>query len=406
MAHSFTRQELFDVVWSEPARTIAKRFGISDVGLAKACRRADLLMPPRGYWAKKAAGKRVVKPALPRRGPGMSDRITIGANRWGWAGDDSDELSKPDPPEPVFEEPLEAVAARVRRQIGGVRRTKSLDDAHSRILKLLADDERREARQRESPYNTWDPPLFESALERRRLALLNSIIRALDKVGVTVSIDGKEGRELMAHVGDRYVSFRLDAIGARPNRTSDVIVAPASRPASTPMHCQILASGATSVVESWTDTKELRLEGHLADIAVAIVVRGEGQYRESAHYHREWIIRRKAEAAEERRKQEEERLRLERERLARLEKARVDRLLDQAKALREAQEIRAYVEAVRAAQGTINEPLENFEMGHWTDWALSQADRIDPVRNGKFRSIQLEEDVTESAGVHVGTDNP
>ena len=69
MSHTFTRQELFDLVWSEPTRTIAKRYGISDVGLAKVCRRVDILLPPRGYWAKVAAGKRVKKPSLHRRAP-------------------------------------------------------------------------------------------------------------------------------------------------------------------------------------------------------------------------------------------------------------------------------------------------------------------------------------------------
>ena len=73
MSHTFSPQELFDPVWSEPTRTRAKRLGISDVGLAKACRRADLLLPPRGHWAKLAAGKTVKKPQLPRRGPDMSD---------------------------------------------------------------------------------------------------------------------------------------------------------------------------------------------------------------------------------------------------------------------------------------------------------------------------------------------
>jgi hypothetical protein len=46
MSQTFTRQELFDLVWSAPTRTVAKNLGISDVGLAKACRRADLLLPP------------------------------------------------------------------------------------------------------------------------------------------------------------------------------------------------------------------------------------------------------------------------------------------------------------------------------------------------------------------------
>ena len=82
MPHTFTRQELFELVWSEPTRTIAKRLGISDVGLAKACRRADLLLPARGYWAKLAAGKIVKKPPLPPRGPGMSDRIVLSRDRW------------------------------------------------------------------------------------------------------------------------------------------------------------------------------------------------------------------------------------------------------------------------------------------------------------------------------------
>ena len=106
MLHTFYRQDLFGLVWSEPTRTIAKRLGISDVGLAKACRRADLLLPPRGYWAKLAAGKTVKKPQLPRRGPGMSDRIVLGRDRWSW-GPDPVDLSTPDPAPPTFLETLE-----------------------------------------------------------------------------------------------------------------------------------------------------------------------------------------------------------------------------------------------------------------------------------------------------------
>ena len=35
LSQTFFRQELFDLVWSEPTRTVAKRLGISDVGGAK-----------------------------------------------------------------------------------------------------------------------------------------------------------------------------------------------------------------------------------------------------------------------------------------------------------------------------------------------------------------------------------
>lgn len=52
-----TRQELYELVWSEPMRTLAKRYGISDVGLAKACRRHRIPRPHRGYWQQKEHGK-------------------------------------------------------------------------------------------------------------------------------------------------------------------------------------------------------------------------------------------------------------------------------------------------------------------------------------------------------------
>ena len=54
-----TRAQLYDLVWQAPLRTLAQRFGISDVGLAKTCRRMRIPLPGRGHWAKKAAGKRV-----------------------------------------------------------------------------------------------------------------------------------------------------------------------------------------------------------------------------------------------------------------------------------------------------------------------------------------------------------
>jgi hypothetical protein len=60
-----TREELYRQVWSEPMRTLAQRYNISDVGLAKTCKRLRVPVPGRGYWAKKAAGHRVKQLPLP-----------------------------------------------------------------------------------------------------------------------------------------------------------------------------------------------------------------------------------------------------------------------------------------------------------------------------------------------------
>lgn len=59
-----TRAELYEKVWATPVRTLAKEFGMSDVGLAKICRKHDIPAPPLGYWRKTETGHKVVRPPL------------------------------------------------------------------------------------------------------------------------------------------------------------------------------------------------------------------------------------------------------------------------------------------------------------------------------------------------------
>lgn len=56
-----SRDELHAEVWAEPMTKVAERYGISDVSLKKICSKHRIPTPPRGYWAKRAAGKKVKK---------------------------------------------------------------------------------------------------------------------------------------------------------------------------------------------------------------------------------------------------------------------------------------------------------------------------------------------------------
>ena len=55
----YDRERLYEEVWSEPTQKVARRYGISDVALSKVCRQLQIPKPPRGYWAKKTAGRPV-----------------------------------------------------------------------------------------------------------------------------------------------------------------------------------------------------------------------------------------------------------------------------------------------------------------------------------------------------------
>jgi hypothetical protein len=43
------REELYEQVWSTPMTKLAKQYQISDVGLAKICKKLKIPVPGRGY---------------------------------------------------------------------------------------------------------------------------------------------------------------------------------------------------------------------------------------------------------------------------------------------------------------------------------------------------------------------
>jgi hypothetical protein len=136
---------------------------------------------------------------------------------------------------------------------------------------------------------------------------------------------------------------------------------------------------------SWQDDEAGRVESHLRAIVVELIVAGEARYRAHAESMRQWLIERRREAATELRRRREEAERRERERLAKLEKERLGRLLEAANDWRRAADLRAFVEAVQAAHKGATSAGDRDRLTAWTADALSAADRLDPLRGGRFK---------------------
>src|SRR5436309_1157022 len=66
----YNRNILYEQVWSQATLAVAKSYGISNVGLAKICKRLKVPLPGRGYWARLRHGKVVRKQPLPQLPPG------------------------------------------------------------------------------------------------------------------------------------------------------------------------------------------------------------------------------------------------------------------------------------------------------------------------------------------------
>lgn len=375
MLKTIDREALYAMVWTEPVRTVAERFGVSDVALKKACQKALIPTPDRGYWAKLAAGKPVVKAALALRQPGFSPEVTFG-NGGGWCRHwTREELLGEIPPPPHFDESLESVRARIEATLGKVKCPTKGGIWHTSIQRLLSQDEDRRRKAADSIFS-WDQPLFTSPVEQRRLRILNSVFLAVGRFGGKVTVRGREARDLSITFDKQHVVISLEEVKPRGK-------APAVSNQSGLSFAILKSFGSTETRSTWTDHDQERLEQQLTTIAAEVVLTAEAQLREGAVHLHQWRIERKAALEEEDVRQRAERERLERERLERLEQARIDGLLKAAYEFRSAQEIRAYVEGL----GARLEPTDEdrwYRYQAWSVWALAQADRIDPALNASF----------------------
>src|SRR5438093_12569640 len=72
---TFRRTELYDNVWREPLRTLARRCGVSDVGLRKICIKLRVPLPERGHWVRLRRGRKDRRPPLPLLPDGVPAEI-------------------------------------------------------------------------------------------------------------------------------------------------------------------------------------------------------------------------------------------------------------------------------------------------------------------------------------------
>lgn len=373
----FTRQELYDLVWSEPIRTIAARFEISDVGLAKACRGANIPVPERGYWAKLKAGKPTSKAKLPSRGIGESDGVAFATK--GNLRRDPVTLDDPEPEMLVFPDDMADIHPRVTALVGKIAVSNRLDKAHPAVTRLLEADAVRARAAGASPFS-WDKPLFESSFEKRRLRILNALMLALQRAGARPSLSGKEGRDIGLAVGSQHFSLTLDRQGAprdyryvtgRTEHGSDI------------MELGIPdGSDVRKFRIVWQDKTDNPLERQLAEVVVDLIVEGERRYRSNALNHYKWILARREELREKARKRIEAVKQANEEQRIQREKERVEGLLHQAMELRKANDIRNFIQAIMSENrsGAIDPPL----LAEWMSWASTEADRIDPIKNGQL----------------------
>lgn len=274
MPTPLSRQQMYSAVWSKPMQILAAEFGVSDVALAKACRKAQVPVPPRGYWAKKDAGKSVIQPPLPPRFPGALDIVEVGNHRRNpyWQ---PNLLETQLPPPPEFPEHLTSVRDRVLKMVANVPYPTLAHQAHPLIQKLLDKDEKRRAEHEKWPVQ-WNEPWFQSPADKRRLRLLNALFLAMQGLSCKPYIDtrnsAKDDGSASFLVGDTNVSITLKS-AEPPKGTKSTTKATMSRLTLT-IHDQPQEA---DVRRFWEDSDEDKIEKYLIEIVRTLLVTAESK---------------------------------------------------------------------------------------------------------------------------------
>ena len=363
----FTRDELHRTVWAESRLSLAKKLGVSDVWIRKACVTANVPVPPPGYWAMSEAKQSTHRRSLPDRAPVQSNEVVFGADPYRYGFRETDEI----PPALVFTQSAEDVRIVATIMLMGATPPRGLDHPDRAIGKLLAEDEVRRAEFVSQPYS-WKKPLFVENAARRRLRIINSLVAMLSRKGRCVLHVDRHNLDFSLAIWDTSIRLWLFPKGKRPDdRDRDRRLELADKSHEI-LVLEVKGDYKLPKLQAvWEDRADGKLEDQLSGICVDLIVRAEMSYRAGVVRHREWQIERRKEREAREREARVAAQRAERERLAALEKARVDHLLALADRLRRADEIRALVAAMRSREAT--EALVD-----WSTWALDVADRLDP----------------------------
>lgn len=367
----FTRRQLYELVWSKPLRDLASEMGVSDTAIRKNCKKSGIPLPGIGYWNKKYAGKKVIKAEFTPRLPGASDVIHIGGDQYSY--DRSiDLLNEPLPPPPEFDESLQSVRDRIVKMVGKVVCSSTLNRVHPLIQKLLNQDEERQREYQDRGYS-WNKPIFDTPIQKRRLRILNAIFLSTKDLGckpsMTTSKYSDDNRDAYISVGEHSVGFTLKESDIRQQNSKKI----------NERLCLTIQSKSEDITNEWSDATNNKIEKLLTDIVIEILLTGEIHYREYAIRSYEWKVKRKQELEEEERQRAIEEVRKAEELKEKQEKERIDNLLNQARALQDAETIRGFVESIRSKANQIDD--SSLEIEKWAEWALRQADKIDPLKN-------------------------
>lgn len=367
-AVTVTREELFRQVWTAPMSRLAQEYGISGNGLAKMCDRLKVPYPPRGYWAKKAAGKKVVQYQLPKSPDGTPQTVTIRPT-----------------PAPAQ---LPRMSPEVEQQIEAVKRDTDAVVVPDRLLRphpIIAgwlrerEEERARARHERDPWLRNLVPSEWAESDKRRHRILDALFKAAEKQGLHVKQPDRftvyfevSGERVDYKLREKHKQIRTPKSAEETKRLLHGEKTWRQELQPTGLMTFSIETYVTGLPRrNWGDTANQRLEDQVGDILANLILAGPLLVEQ----------RRRREEEERRHREEEHRRHQEAERV-RLDDNRWRCFTELAEKWRQAEDVRCFLDALDRHTGA-SEALRNGEpVAEWLIWARARLSKFDPMTRG------------------------
>jgi hypothetical protein len=378
----WNRDELYEDVWNQPLTALGPKYSVSAVAIGKTCRKLQVPLPGRGYWAKKAHGHTVTRKLLPKllevprimryQRPAFANAIPT------------------TPPQPEFpvenEDKIEIDRINQMLSAGAFILKKPRKALRHPLIVAARGVLQHSFASKQILQAPWNGSCLDIRVSKRTLSraleIMAAIISILEDHGVRVRVmpgdrsRGGGSHETAATILGERIQFGLTERTMQvrvpdPTATPDA----ASRQRFVSHHEATgelslrVFSGSSYFTTIWRDTEQTKIESFVPECIASIM-------KIAVEYRRTTAKRRQEQFFQNLHWGELQQLKSQIEG----EEARIQRLERGADNWHRARRIREYVLAlVECKKKQAKELGPDTALGRWTIWALQQADRIDPL---------------------------
>jgi hypothetical protein len=377
----WNRDELYEDVWKQTLTSLVAKYGVSAVAIGKTCRKLQVPLPGRGYWAKEAHGHAVTRKPLPKLHE--IPRIV----RYRPAVLHTVPTPPPKPEFPVEAEDKAELDRITQKLSTGALSVKNPRKALHHVLVVAARNSLRHA----SPYKgilqvPWNESCLDIRVSKPQLA------RALGIMAAVIAVLEDNGAKVRVTPGDRSYGDRLSQTIAtifgeniqfgiiehtKHVRVPDTTTGPDAIGRQRYQHhydptgqlSLRIINHSSYFKTSWDDTEQTKMESLVPECVASMMKVAVEHRRNTAKKNQEEFFR----------KLRWEELRELKQQID-VEEARIQRLEKCAENWHRARRIREYVLAFVDWKTNQKKALRSdTALGKWAIWALQQADRIDPL---------------------------